>query len=178
VKIRKVIAEMVIDDITLIILLAMGLGALFLFALAIRAMTPIPQTKKTDNPPFLLWVTTLNLRSIALAWMLMWGLSYIFVAMVAPEIAGDTALVGASSYAILGLLIFLAVILLDTKYEWIGKILFCILGAIMVFGGVTSWIGMAVWNVPFADKALFQVSMAFADLISAVFMFVLVLEDQ
>jgi hypothetical protein len=48
----------------------------------------------------------------------------------------------------------------------------------MTFGGVASWTGLVQWNVPFVNVELFQVSMAFADLLSAVFMFVIAIEQK
>ena len=47
----------------------------------------------------------------------------------------------------------------------------------MVYGGVTSWTGVAEWNVPF-NPEMFQISMGFADLLSAVFMFILAISEK
>ena len=119
-----------------------------------------------------------SLERFAVAWTIMWGMSYIVTALFAPEITGDTTLVGTLLFSILGTLILITLILLHTKRERIGKFLFGVLGCMMTFGGVASWTGLVRWNVPFVVVDLFQVSMAFADLISAVFMFVLATTEE
>lgn len=53
------------------------------------------------------------------------------------------------------------------------RVMFFVQGVPMVYGGVASWAGLAVWNVPFNNPEMFQVSMAFADLLGAVFLFIL-----
>ena len=58
-------------------------------------------------------------------------------------------------------------------YAGIGQFLLFILGLVEVYGGIASWCGLGIWNVPFPNIELFQVSMAFADLLSAVFLFYL-----
>ena len=116
----------------------------------------------------------MNLKTLAIAWTLMWGLSYVAVAFVAPNIATDTS---ALFYFILGAVFLLGIVALYITDNKMGQLvirgLFFGLGAFEVIGGVASWTGAGLWNVPFADVALFQVSMGFADLISAVFLFVL-----
>jgi hypothetical protein len=116
----------------------------------------------------------MNLKTLAIAWTLMWGLTYIIVAFIAPNIALDTP---ALFYVFLGAFILATLV---TRYFAYNKLsrsvvrcLFFGLGVFEVIGGVMSWTGVGLWNVPFADVALFQISMAFADLISAVFLFVL-----
>lgn len=119
-----------------------------------------------------------SLSKIAAAWNIMWGSAYICVAFIAPEIFGDIDF-GVVACILLGILILIAVCLLyaNMPFRQVGKFLFIILGTVEVFSGVASWTGVVRWNVPFVVVELFQVSMAFMDLISAVFMFVLVLED-
>jgi len=119
-----------------------------------------------------------SLSKLAVAWLIMWGLSYIIVAIIAPNIATDTP---AVFYVWLGCLILFGLLLRYLAHDKIGytivKLCFFALGTLMVGGGVASWTCVARWNVPYMAPDLAQVSMAFADLISAVFMFVLVLED-
>lgn len=57
------------------------------------------------------------------------------------------------------------------------RMMFFVQGVLMVYGGVASWTGLAVWNVPF-NLEMFQVSMAFADLLGAVFLFVLAITEK
>jgi hypothetical protein len=102
----------------------------------------------------------------------MWAFSYLAVAFLAPGVSGDVNL-GVILYG----LIYVWIVVTFAVYVWgsqtIGRISFFILGIFSTFSGVASWTGVAIWNVPFANKELFQVSMAFADLISAAFMFFL-----
>jgi len=137
------------------------------------------------------------LTKLARAWLLMWGLSYIIVAAIAPGIAGDIRL-GQLTYGVLGLSIIGALILFYYErneeepfpgggihvvrrrpYVNTARFILCVLGYISVCGGVASWTGLAVWHVPFENQqAIFQVSMAFANLLSAVFMFALAWETD
>jgi hypothetical protein len=109
----------------------------------------------------------------------MWGLAYIVTAFIAPNVSPDTP---ALFYGIFGGLILFCLLLQRLGNDKVGdaitRCLWCALGAIEVFSGVASWTGYGLWNVPFPNKELFQVSMAFADLISAVFMFVLATESN
>ena len=118
----------------------------------------------------------MNLKDLAEAWTIMWGLSYIIVALVAPSISEAPPI----GYGLLGIVILWMVFLMYVAYDKLGyRILagaFFALGVAMVYGGVVSWTGAGLWNVSFPNKELFQVSMAFADLLSAVFMFMLGLD--
>lgn len=112
--------------------------------------------------------------------MLMWGLSYIAVAIMAPGISGSDAIDNRVFCAALGIWVLASVLVflksgnmaMNTVYY---RASFAVLAIVMVFAGVASWAGTAMWNVPY-QNGLAQVSMAFADLISAVFMFYLVLK--
>ncbi|MCJ7561245.1 hypothetical protein MUO79_11630 [Candidatus Bathyarchaeota archaeon] len=122
--------------------------------------------------------TKSTLTRLSVAWLVMWAISYFAVAAIAPGISGDPNDVWL--YAGFGGALLVGVILTQLSSEilsLIGDVVLCLLAGLSVGSGVASWAGVVVWNVPFADKVLFQVSMAFADLISAVFMFALVLED-
>jgi len=112
----------------------------------------------------------------AMCYLLMWGLAYTVTAIVAPGIGGDPSQ-AVVLYSGLGIAIVVSVALRSTDYAWhgiriSGPPLF-ILAVIEVFGGILSWTGVSIWNVPFQNIELFQVSMAFADLVSAVLMFYL-----
>ena len=119
-----------------------------------------------------------KLKLLATAWLVMWGLSYIVTALSAPWIAGYN-INGALLYTILGALILSALLFhsLDRFHTFV-RVLFFILGSLTVVAGVRSWTGLTVWNVPFENLALFQVSMASADMLSAVFMFTLVFGEE
>lgn len=115
-----------------------------------------------------------NMAKIALAWTTMWGISYILTALIAPTISLDTS---PWFYGFLGAIILIGVFAKMLAHDAIG---FAVIGAfftnlacLMVYGGVASWAGLSIWNVPFLNKELFQVSMAFADFISAAFMMVI-----
>ncbi len=117
------------------------------------------------------------LRKFAVAWCLMWGLSYLIVAVATPWISDVSNII----YASLGAWILLSLALLHLVHNRVGQIIirvnFFAQGVLMVYGGVTSWTGLAVWNVPF-NPEMFQVSMAFADLLAAVFLFVLAITEK
>ena len=114
----------------------------------------------------------------AIAWLLMWGFSYIAVAMIAPGIAGPDIIDNIVLYSGLGIWILATVATVLKKINSIYyRASFAVLAVVMVFAGVGSWAGTALWNVPY-QNGLAQVSMAFADLISAVFMFYLVLKPE
>jgi hypothetical protein len=76
-------------------------------------------------------------------------------------------------YASLEISVLVAVGLLFGSHVALRRFALFILGVFMVWGGVASWTGLAVWKVPFPNKEFFQVSMAFPDLLSVVFMFIL-----
>jgi len=130
------------------------------------------------------------LRKFALAWLLMWAFAYVAVAIIAPGISGEDSqgrtiyLVsrGRTIYLAMGVAVIGTLALLERgthkQTKMLAKILLLALAIIEVFSGIASWSGVAVWNVPFANKELFQVSMAFADLISAAFMFYLILQSE
>jgi hypothetical protein len=117
----------------------------------------------------------MSLKRFAFAWTLMWGLSYVVAGILVPEIAGD-ALTGTITFVVLGALILTA-LMQYTKFKTVAKVLLYILAGLEVYGGVASWAGLIKWNVPFTDVGVFQVSMAFADLLSAAFMFYLATEE-
>ena len=111
----------------------------------------------------------------AICWLLMWGMSYIATALFAPEISGNPIL-GAILYSFLGSVLIALVVarsFINDSQTWAGAWIRYGLFAfalVATYGGILSWSGLAVWNVPFPNKELFQVSMAFGNLFSAVLM--------
>jgi len=108
----------------------------------------------------------------------MWAISYFAVATIAPGISGDPNDVWL--YAGFGGALLIGVILTQLSsvvLNSIGKVVLFLLAVISIGSGIASWAGVEIWNVPFLSKELFQVSMAFADLIAAAFMFVLAFKD-
>jgi hypothetical protein len=111
----------------------------------------------------------------------MWALSYIIVAFLAPNIGGGSTISNIVDFLAFGIALLSATVLTSwTKgnMRTTGRVILVVLATISVGSGVASWTGVALWNVPFADKELFQISMAFADLIGAVFMLYLALESN
>ena len=126
-----------------------------------------------------------KLELVATAWLLAWGISNIMTAIFTPSIAGDVgsdAVLGMLFYGSLGIILTTVTILLQFKLSTLTRVFLCYilfaLAVMSVFGTVASWSGIAVWDVPFADKAGFNISMAFMDFISAVFMLILALGKQ
>lgn len=118
-----------------------------------------------------------SLDRFAVAWTIMWGISYIMVALFVPAVSDTPAL----AYGVFGAVILLCcyLYLSPNKFERdVARCLFFGLGVMEVFGGVASWTGLSRWNVPFMTVEAFQVSMAFADLISAAFMFNLAITKE
>ena len=106
---------------------------------------------------------------LCVSWILMWGGAYIATAVFAPQISGDPFL-GAIFYMILGLAIIASVLVYIFSKTILGPLLLLVLAIVGIYGGVASWSGIAIWNVPFANKELFQVSMAFGELATSVLM--------
>lgn len=122
--------------------------------------------------------TKSNLVRLSVAWLVMWAISYFAVAIIAPGISGDPYDVWL--YAGFGVALLVGVVLTQLSsviLNSIGRVALFLLAVLSIGSGIASWAGVAVWNVPFPDKALFQVSMAFANLIAATFMFMLAFED-
>jgi hypothetical protein len=114
----------------------------------------------------------MGLKNFAVAWNVMWALSYIIVAVVAPNISLDTS---AFFYAIFGVVLLFCVLVQYLANDTLGRKIVALMliafGVFMAYGGVASWTGASLWNVPFTNIEIFQVSMAFANLLSAVFLF-------
>jgi len=132
-----------------------------------------------------------TMEKIAVSWLLVWASSYLLTCVCAPGIAGDVnsgcVSFGLMGFAILGGLILFyynrteEIPLPEGKYQMTkirpyintARCVFTILALVSVYGCVTSWAGLVIWNVPYQGQAVVQVSMALADLISAVFMLIL-----
>ena len=115
------------------------------------------------------------------AWLFMWALSYLAVAVLAPDIGGGAAwdwliFVAFGIFLIVGTIFANWSSLRYTNVA--GRIILFVLAVISVGSGIASWTGLQTWLVPFANKEIFQVSMAFADLISATFMIALALDPN
>ena len=110
----------------------------------------------------------------------MWAFAYIVTALFAPWVGDLDAFANFAIYLFLGCWIVFTLLLSALVSDMLGqrivRCLWFVLGLVEVFGGITSWAGLGIWNVPFPNKELFQVSMAFADLLSAVFMFYLAID--
>jgi hypothetical protein len=110
-----------------------------------------------------------NLGTFLLSWLMMWGLSYVAVAVISPNVDLGTP---NWAYATIGILQILCVVGYSfDRTRKLTRVGFFIFAIVETVGGVASWCGVSMWNVPFADKALFQISMAFADLLAAAMMF-------
>lgn len=122
-------------------------------------------------------------KTFAVAWCLMWGLAHIIAAVVYPDLAVSSAFPDPPT-ALVGLLILIPTIFyflvpqkVNKTVNIISRIALMIVGGLMTYGGIISWTGLVVWNVPFPNLEIFQVSMAFADLIAAVFLMFLAIEE-
>ena len=106
------------------------------------------------------------------SYILMWGLSYPACAVLKPDLIKSLPFKGEMSKteSVVALLSVGGIILtgLALRSHPIGRAIFTVMGVAETFGGWASWIGSTQWNVPFEDKAPFQISMGVLDLISAV----------
>jgi hypothetical protein len=115
-----------------------------------------------------------NLKKFAVSWTAMWAISYIVVALVAPSISDVSPdLYGLLGTGLLAMSVLSAVEPEEDAVNFFLGLAYLGIAILMVYGGVTSWTGEFIWNVPFEAKELFQVSMAFADFIAAAFMLVI-----
>jgi len=102
----------------------------------------------------------------------MYGLTYIFCAAVKPDVFyGLPSIYGAIALITIGILMILGLWLIGKKNSRSAKIILFSLGCHATLAGVASWTGLITWDVPFQDKPIFNVSMAFLDLLGAVFLF-------
>ena len=105
-------------------------------------------------------------KNLSFSWIFVWSLSYIVCAFIKPDIIyGVPYKVSIPFNLGFGLLLLVALI-------FDRKTLLFISGIIEVFGGVSSWVGLVKWNVPWAIgyDPLAQISMAILDLVTAAFL--------
>ncbi len=115
----------------------------------------------------------MGLKKVAAVWLVMWGLSYIFYAALVPWLD----LVPKILFAGFGIVIVGSAICSGLAgKKWQLSIINVVLALLQIYGGVASWTGLHIWNVPFANKEMFQISMACADLLAAVFLLYLASE--
>ena len=96
-----------------------------------------------------------SIAKFAAAWTWMWALTYIICGVVAPNLEGN-AISGIVIYEGIGVLELIALALsLKGSRHWYSQVPLFAMALVEVFGGVASWTGVCVWNVPFSDKSLF-----------------------
>lgn len=106
------------------------------------------------------------------SWILMWGTAYLACAIVAPDIFDLPVLYSRVLLIAVGAIMVYGLYLANSQYTaTAGRAILFIMGVEETFGGILSFSGSIMWNVPFADKALFNVSMALAELVAAMFLF-------
>ena len=114
------------------------------------------------------------------AWNLMWALSYLAVAFVDPGVGGPPVWEDILVFLVFGVALLLAACFKaygkQKGTRVLGKWMLCILAVASVFSGIASFTGVQMWSVPFVNREIFQVAMAFADLVGAAFMLTLALE--
>jgi len=99
----------------------------------------------------------------------MWGLVYLGCAVVKPDIfEGWPSIYGFIGMVSIGCLMIVGLVFGNTTK---GKIVLFTMGVFESIGGIASWCGVIMWNVPFQDKAIFNVSMAFLDFLGAAALF-------
>jgi len=121
-----------------------------------------------------------NVERFAYAWILCWGLMYIWTAIADPNISGGDAILGAFLYGGFGVFILVGAEFRARGLYKNNKALrkagssMLVLGTLVeILSAVLSWTGLAIWNVPFSNKEGFQISMSFMDFISSVLMLLL-----
>lgn len=123
----------------------------------------------------------LNVK-FAIAWNIMWALSYLFVALIAPGVGGGSTFGNIITYLLFGALMLATTLIIGfypgEKNKLVARYVLAVLAVLSVFSGISSFTGVQLWVVPFANKEIFQVSMAFADLLGAAFMLYLALNKE
>ena len=103
------------------------------------------------------------------SWLLMWSLTYIICAILKPNIFQSLpplwsciVMIVFGGYMLVGLFF---------RQTTAGRIILFISGVLETISGVASWTGIIYYNVPFADKALFNIMMSGLDGVSAIILF-------
>lgn len=125
-----------------------------------------------------------SLEKLAVAFLIVWGLGHPMMMIVAPQVVNTFSItVDMIETMLVGIAI--CIVALAFRY-WENKsaryvlrtILGVILGPLMIYGAIVSFVGMMIWTVPFPNQELFQVSIAIADLLAATCMYILALENH
>ena len=103
------------------------------------------------------------------SWLLMWSLTYIICAILKPNIFQNLP----PMWSGIVMLAFGAYMLIGLFFRKIlaGRIILFTSGVLETISGVASWTGIIHYNVPFVDKAMFNLTMSGFDLLSAIFLF-------
>ena len=128
-------------------------------------------------------------KKLVVSWLLMWALSYLVVAVVAPGVGGSPVWLSVMEFLVFGVALLAATLLtgfdaLASRFKsgksvkLVARVALVVLAVLSVYSGIATWAGVFIWVVPFANKEVFQVSMAFADLIGAAAMLYLALGDD
>ena len=109
------------------------------------------------------------------SYILMWGLSYPTCALLKPDLIKSLPFKGdlTTTESVAALLGVGGTILTAFVFRThpVGRAILVAMGVAETFGGWASWCNKTQWNVPFEDKAPFQISMGVLDLISAIALF-------
>ena len=105
------------------------------------------------------------MRGISDVGIILWGSAYIICSIIRPDIFGCfSSTVGGILMMVFGSSMIIGLLLFDTT---IGKVILLTTGILEVLAGVASWSGLITWNVPFQEKALFNISMTLLDFLGA-----------
>jgi len=125
----------------------------------------------------------MNFKILALSWITMWAATYIAVAFIAPTVGGVFNNIYMFLYGVL-----LTLCVAGQLVPYTGKHVKTVSRASKtglfgfaiaeVIGGVMSFTGALRWNLPFANMEVFQVIMAFMDLVAASLLFFIVLDQD
>lgn len=94
------------------------------------------------------------------AYIITWGSSYWFVALLKPGLIGNIPKVASMISMILMGVLIIGNLILNWKWLW------ALLGIRATYGMVASWIGFTQWAVPYSEGTA-AVSMAVLDVIAA-----------
>ena len=122
------------------------------------------------------------MKKFVVSWLLMWALSYLVVAVVAPGVGGPPVWLDIVEYLGTGAALMAATLIIGyypgESVKVIARAALVVLAVISVYSGIGSFAGVFIWVVPYADKAVTQVSMAFLDLVGAAAMIYLALDEK
>lgn len=115
-------------------------------------------------------------KELANAVVLSWGLAYILVAFVKPDIASISG-VAVSPVVTSLLMVLIGFAMISTVLVWnkVTAVVCLVLAFWETFGLVACWVGFIVWNVPLSYDVA-QVSMAVMDWVGAIALFYKILQ--